>query len=258
MKRNLDYSGRQFGKLTALSKEEGQGMWSFQCECGKKVIRKIYYVKDGRCKSCGCLRKQVISQLKSNELTGRRIGRLVVIKSLGVDKHGHIRWECQCDCGNKTITTTLNGKKRTKSCGCLQKEDASARMKLKKQNNPYSKTPEYRAALRKRLRDNPSYYLHEKISRMLCHALKGVDVKKGGRTFDMLGYTPAELVSHIEKQFEKGMTWENRNLWQIDHIIPISTAKTEEDVIALNKLSNLRPMWSKENNQKNNKRTHLL
>lgn len=233
-------------------------MWLFKCECGSMVTRKIYYIKTGRSQSCGCLRKDKLSDLKSNKLLGLRFGRLKVTKSLGVDKHRHIMWECICDCGNKTITTSLTGKKGTKSCGCLQKEQISLRMKSKKTDNPISKTKEYRAALRKRLRENPSHYLHEKISRMLCHALKGIDVKKGGKTFDMLGYSPVNLVSHIEKQFLSGMCWENRNEWQIDHIVPVSTAKSLEDVIALNQLSNLRPMWSLENNKKNNKRIFLL
>ena len=51
------------------------------------------------------------------------------------------------------------------------------------------------------------------------------------------------------------MTWENHGKynnsegygWDIDHIIPISMAKTEEDVIKLNHYSNLQPLCSKIN-----------
>lgn len=74
----------------------------------------------------------------------------------------------------------------------------------------------------------------------------------------MLGYTPAQLREHIERQFLPGMSWENRAKWQVDHITPISTAKTLEDIIALNQLSNLRPLWALNNNQKNNRRQHLI
>jgi hypothetical protein len=49
------------------------------------------------------------------------------------------------------------------------------------------------------------------------------------------------------------MDWNNkgkRNVsqpqqcWDIDHIIPISSAKTEEDLIRLNHYTNLRPLCS--------------
>ena len=58
------------------------------------------------------------------------------------------------------------------------------------------------------------------------------------------------------------MTWENRGLyngefnfgWDLDHIIPISTAKTEEDVIRLNHYTNFQPLCSHVNrNIKKNK-----
>jgi hypothetical protein len=54
------------------------------------------------------------------------------------------------------------------------------------------------------------------------------------------------------------MGWHNMASWQIDHIIPASEAKTEQDVWALNQLPNLRPMWAVDNNAKKDKRTSLL
>ena len=51
------------------------------------------------------------------------------------------------------------------------------------------------------------------------------------------------------------MNWENKGnpkdkilepnkTWDIDHIIPLSTAKTEEEVLKLNHYSNLQPLCS--------------
>ena len=51
------------------------------------------------------------------------------------------------------------------------------------------------------------------------------------------------------------MTWDNYGKyngcinfgWDIDHIIPISSAKTEEEVYKLNHFSNFQPLCSKVN-----------
>lgn len=60
------------------------------------------------------------------ELTGVRFGRLIV-KSFAGTKHGDALWECQCDCGNKTIAKAHNLKRGdTSSCGCLRVEKCAA------------------------------------------------------------------------------------------------------------------------------------
>ncbi len=53
-------------------------------------------------------------------LTGRKFGRLHVIKFRGRDPHrkGYI-WECLCACGNTKIIHGGNLSKGTSSCGCL-------------------------------------------------------------------------------------------------------------------------------------------
>jgi hypothetical protein len=48
------------------------------------------------------------------------------------------------------------------------------------------------------------------------------------------------------------MNWENRNLWDIDHIVPLSMAESEDEAIILNHYSNLRPILKKENELKSN------
>lgn len=95
------------------------GQWNaiFKCPfCGKEFEAKIANIVNGHTTSCGCLR--------SPNLVGQKFGRLLVIKDLGTDNSNHIRkYECLCDCGNKTIVAArhlLSG--ATKSCGCYQKE----------------------------------------------------------------------------------------------------------------------------------------
>lgn len=85
-------------------------------------------------------------------------------------------------------------------------------------------------------------------------------IKKGGytkesKTSEILGCSFEEFKLYLESKFEPWMTWENYGLynsktnygWDIDHIIPISSSKTKEDIIKLNHYTNLQPMCSKIN-----------
>ena len=68
-------------------------------------------------------------------------------------------------------------------------------------------------------------------------------------TFDLIGCSPSELKSYLEKQFKDGMCWENHGLfgWHIDHIIPLSSAKSDDELKKLCHYSNLQPLWAIEN-----------
>jgi hypothetical protein len=104
-----------------------------------------------------------------------------------------------------------------------------------------------------RYKNDELYKLITNCRNRLNSFLKTKNLKKCGRTLEMIGCTSDELKIHIEKQFKNGMSWENRNEWHIDHIIPLSQAKNEYDVICLSHYSNLQPLWVKENLKKSNK-----
>lgn len=90
-------------------------------------------------------------------------------------------------------------------------------------------------------------------------ALRGSFKEKGyhksSRTVDILGCSITEFKKYLETKFESWMNWENRGLyngqlnfgWDVDHVIPISSAKTEEEIIRLNHYTNLQPLCSKIN-----------
>lgn len=60
---------------------------------------------------------------KIKDLTGRKFGRLKVIKYDGSNKYGRALWLCQCDCGNtKAIIGSSLLRGLTISCGCYNKE----------------------------------------------------------------------------------------------------------------------------------------
>jgi len=190
--------------------------------------------------------------------TGTRNGRLVFVQEVGINKHKHTVWLAVCDCGAEVMTSTPN---KTKSCGCLHSEmaskRASARRKLSDQER-IERSKQNAARQRLRRKNCPLRNMQSRLSRLHRHALSQVNAIKKSPTFHSLGYSVEDFVTHIERQFHDGMSWDNMSDWQIDHIIPVSSAKTEQDVIALNQLSNLRPMWAVDNNRKKNKREVLL
>ena len=78
----------------------------------------------------------------------------------------------------------------------------------------------------------------------------------------MLGYPLSELVAHLERQFTKGMTWDafrNGGI-HIDHIIPLSSfdLTDEAEWKAAWALTNLRPLWARDNLTKHAKVIHLV
>lgn len=70
-----------------------------------------------------------------------------------------------------------------------------------------------------------------------------------------MGCNHIDLKKHLESKFENWMTWDNHGKWNgelnygwdIDHIIPLSSAKTEEDIYKLNHYTNLQPLCSQIN-----------
>jgi len=101
---------------------------------------------------------------------------------------------------------------------------------------------------------NPLFKLRENISSLMCNSFKRAcsgKHSKQSKTSTILGCTIEEFIQHLQSKFQPGMTLENhgqgKGKWNIDHIIPISSAKTEEEIYKLNHHSNLQPLWWEEN-----------
>ncbi|MEA3226995.1 MAG: hypothetical protein U9Q07_13675, partial [Planctomycetota bacterium] len=74
---------------------------------------------------------------------------------------------------------------------------------------------------------------------------------KPGLWESRVGYTLAELREHLQSQFQPGMSWQNYGQWQIDHIRPVCSFDfskyDDEDFNRCWSLSNLRPLWARDN-----------
>lgn len=120
-----------------------------------------------------------------------------------------------------------------------------------------------REQMRKRLATEPQFKLHTNVSRAIRASVKD---KKHRSWESLLGFSLADLVKHIERQFLTGMNWSNhgkgKGKWHIDHIVPqvsfCFTSVHDADFKACWAITNLRPLWSTDNISKHGNRTHLL
>jgi 5-methylcytosine-specific restriction endonuclease McrA len=135
-----DLTGKKFGRLTAISRAEPKiyyyakrkdvvYRWHCICDCGTKCIVPSESLRGGHSQSCGCLQKDIIRKMglsRRTDLTGKKFGRLTVVKYHDKNKHGQLRWLCQCSCGNKCVVGGNHlGNGHTKSCGCAREKSGN-------------------------------------------------------------------------------------------------------------------------------------
>jgi hypothetical protein len=83
--------------------------------------------------------------------------------------------------------------------------------------------------------------------------VKKKGIVKSRKTKEIVGCNPNELINHLKSKFLTGMSIDNYGKWEIDHIIPISSAKSIDDIYRLNHYTNLQPLWKTDNARKSNK-----
>lgn len=155
----------------------------------------------------------------------------------------------------------------------IEKEKKSQELERKRLENEernriiaYRKTDEYKIEQKKK--DNERRKLRWKnkwennelfaIKHRLRTLVRNSFRKKGysrfeSRTEEIVGINYNEFKIYMESKFVDGMSWENRGEWHIDHIIPLSAAKSQEELIALSHYTNLQPLWAMDNLKKGGK-----
>ena len=159
--------------------------------------------------------------------------------------------------------------KKRKASYLLNKENIKNKSKKYRKENPekvslfhkrYNQLNKDKLTKRRneRLATEPLFKLKKNIRSLIRQSFKQSGFRKTSKTAEILCCTFQEFKKHIEKQFESWMTWDNYGMykpgadrtWNIDHKIPLASAKTEDELIKLNHYLNLRPLCSKENRDK--------
>jgi hypothetical protein len=216
---NIEKNITEFSKNK--NKKDGLGTW---CRLCVKEYKKEYYINN----------KEKILKKFSNKLKTDEILRQ---KRIETSK----KWREE----NKEIIKIKRKEYRLKNKEKINKwrEENKERIKILRRN--------YRV---KNLKNN-MFMLKNHTRNLILKSLKRRGYTKKSKSHKILGCSYENFIQHIESQFEGWMNWGNKGLyngefnhgWDIDHIIPLSSAKTEEDIIKLNHYTNLRPLCSKIN-----------
>ena len=162
---------------------------------------------------------------------------------------------------NKEKIAIRNKEWRDRNPGYSSAYYRDNREKMIKQNKEWNKENRDRVAeLMRERRSTPSGKIECFCRNYIRIILTKTRTEKLCKTESLLGYKYEDLISHIQRQFTKGMSWDNYGEWHIDHIIPIShmikTGVTSPSEI--NALPNLRPIWASENLNKRDKLEFLI
>ena len=127
----------------------------------------------------------------------------------------------------------------------------------KKYYQKYSKRPEVKDRRNKRqkqrLKTDVNFRLKVTLRSRLQQALKRNT--KSASTLALLGCSVDHLKKHLEKQFQPGMTWNNKSKWHVDHIVPCNSFDLTDPYEQQQcfHYSNLQPLWKSENLSKGGK-----
>ena len=202
--------------------------------------KKIVILKSGRkvprykclCDTCGCDRGYIDKNAGSKHNNCRSCANTFIgIKNKGIKRSEETRRKM-----------SLSAHKRYNDPDWIAKKD-----KLKHTKQRVYKTWNSKEQIK----------IKHNIRTLLNQKLKRRGLTKKNKTFNTLGYSPDDLIYHLEKQFKDGMSWDNYGEWHIDHIKPDSwfnyKSTDDEEFKKSWALSNLQPLWARDNLSKNNR-----
>ncbi len=119
---------------------------------------------------------------------------------------------------------------------------------------------EYFREYHQKNKTNPLYKIRKVARGLVNRACKHARFNKGNSsTCEIIGLSFEEFKTYIESTWESWMSWENYGggntikgtdlnlFWDIDHIIPLSSASTPEEVLSLSHYTNLTSLCSATN-----------
>ena len=160
----------------------------------------------------------------------------------------------------KLIQKNYREKNREKEIERLKKYRNDNLEKERERKNLYERLNREKTynRIKKRRETDPLYKLSSNIRSSISYYITSKGYQKESRTHEILGCSFEQLKHHLENQFIDWMNWDNygnpvdgliepNKSWDIDHIIPLSSATNEQELLELCKYTNLQPLCSYHN-----------
>lgn len=129
----------------------------------------------------------------------------------------------------------------------------ASKIKVAKQIYAANNRDKIAKALANRRANNPIARMANSMRRSIRRYL---DAGQKGEmsSFEIIGCSKDDLRKHLESKFRDGMTWQNYGKhWHIDHIVPLISAKSSDEIKRLCHWTNLQPLTAFENISKGSK-----
>ena len=145
-----------------------------------------------------------------------------------------------------------NNKEKRKKYLKENKEKISKKGKEYYQKNIEKMNRKVYERRKRKMKNDLVYRLKIKLRKKIRESLKNNGYTKKSNTYTILGCSYKDFKIYIESNWEGWMSWDNYGLyngeenygWDLDHIVPLSSAQCEEDIIRLNHHSNIQPLCS--------------
>jgi hypothetical protein len=176
-------------------------------------------------------------------------------------ENGDVFWQYCNKSKNKqrwvTWDMALKYQKNAKQYGkmfCVSQARKDYRKQYRKtQNHKNYQRGYYQSYSKSRRKSDPMFAMACRLRVRISLAVHKKGYLKTSKTSEILGCSWDDFKNHLEARFVDGMSWDNRHLWHIDHIIPLASATSEEELIKLNHYTNLQPLWAEDNLRKGDK-----
>lgn len=213
------------------------GIEKKSCEYGIRTIKGQKYLRP-YCKKCACIMAKNYTKTHPQEIIERRKEYYKKNREKSLKRSKEYREKNKKEIlKREAIYRNKNKKKRN-----MQNREYYQKHKKELQKKSYLR-------YKKRKENDSLYKLKDQTRRMIKDVFRRKKYKKNSRTEAILGCNYDVFINYLLQTFKNnyGYEWNGTEKIAIDHIVPLASAKTEEEVIKLNHYTNLQLLKAEDN-----------